>query len=70
MYTKNYRFPKVLRKESYSFWSSPIWVVPKKLDASNKQKYRMVVDYRKLNQKIERVRVVGSWWNIFEINKK
>lgn len=34
---------------SYSPWSSPVWVVPKKFDASGKQKWRVVVDYRKVN---------------------
>lgn len=38
-------------RPSYSPWSSPIWVVPKKLDSSGKQKWRIVVDYRKLNEK-------------------
>lgn len=38
-------------RPSYSPWSSPIWIVPKKIDASNKQKWRLVVDYRKLNEK-------------------
>lgn len=30
-------------------WSSLIWVILKKLDASGKQKWRLVIDYRKLN---------------------
>ena len=63
--TKTYRFPQIHQKEvkeqiekmlhqkiirhSTSPWSSPIWVVPKKLDASGKQKWRVVIDYRKLN---------------------
>jgi hypothetical protein len=34
---------------SESAWYSPILLVPKKLDASGKPKYRLVVDYRKLN---------------------
>lgn len=34
---------------SISPWSSPIWVVPKKLDASGQRKWRVVIDYRKLN---------------------
>lgn len=67
VYTKSYRYPFIHRKEvteqmkkmleqniirpSNSPWSSPIWVVPKKLDASGKQKWRVVVDYRKLNEK-------------------
>lgn len=63
--TKTYRFPYVHQQEvkaqvdkmlneniirpSASPWSSPIWVVPKKKDASGKQKWRVVIDYRKLN---------------------
>lgn len=66
-YTKSYRYPFVHREEvrdqiskmleqgiirpSDSAWSSPIWVVPKKLDSSGKQKWRLVVDFRKLNEK-------------------
>ena len=38
-------------RPSDSAWSSPIWVVPKKIDASGKQKWRLVVDFRKLNDK-------------------
>ena len=34
---------------SKSPYNSPIWTVPKKMAASNDKKYRMVVDYRKLN---------------------
>lgn len=30
-------------------YSSPLWVVLKKLDASGKRKWRIVIDYRKLN---------------------
>lgn len=67
IYTKSYRYPFVHRNEvrdqiskmleqgiirpSTSAWSSPIWVVPKKSDASGKQKWRIVVDFRKLNEK-------------------
>ncbi|CAB3257647.1 unnamed protein product [Arctia plantaginis] len=63
--TKSYRFPECHKKEvenqinkmleqnivtpSDSPWSSPIWVVPKKLDASGQRKWRVVIDYRKLN---------------------
>lgn len=36
-------------KHSTSPWSAPFWVVPKKVDASGKQKWRIVIDYRKLN---------------------
>lgn len=67
VYTKSYRYPYFLKEEvqnqiskmldqgiirhSNSPWSSPIWIVPKKLDASGKKKWRLVVDYRKLNDK-------------------
>lgn len=63
--SKTYRYPeihksevnrqvfKMLRDEiirpSISPWSSPLWVVPKKLDASGNRKWRVVIDYRKLN---------------------
>lgn len=67
VYTKSYRYPFVHRQEvsdqiskmltqgiirpSESAWSSPIWIVPKKADASGKQKWRLVVDFRKVNEK-------------------
>lgn len=35
---------------SNSAYCSPIWVVSKKLDASGQQKFRIVIDYRKLNE--------------------
>jgi len=38
-------------EESLSAWNSPILVIPKKLDASGQQTFRLVVDYRKLNEK-------------------
>ena len=37
-------------QESYSPWSAPVHLVPKKMDASGEVKYRMVVDYRRLNE--------------------
>lgn len=67
IFTKTYRYPQVHKEEvkrqiaqmlksgiirpSYSPWSSPVWIVPKKADASGKKKWRMVIDYRKLNDK-------------------
>ncbi len=67
VHTKSYRYPFCHKEEvqsqinkmleqgimrhSNSPYSSPIWVVPKKKDASGKQKWRLVVDYRKLNDK-------------------
>lgn len=35
--------------ESFSPWSAPVHLVPKKADASGEAKYRMVIDYRRLN---------------------
>lgn len=67
VYTKSYRYPHAFKNDveqqikelldngiirhSTSPYSSPIWVVPKKLDASGKRKVRVVIDYRKLNEK-------------------
>lgn len=63
--TKPYRIPEIHRDEvqkqtkqmlsdgiivpSTSPWNSPILVVPKKADALGKKKWRIVVDFRKLN---------------------
>lgn len=67
VHVKSYRYPYVHRDEvrdqiskmleqniirpSDSAWSSPIWVVPKKADASGKTKWRLVIDFRKVNEK-------------------
>lgn len=67
IHTKTYRYPQIHKAEvekqinemladgiiqnSISPWTSPIWIVPKKLDASGKKKWRVVIDYRKLNEK-------------------
>jgi hypothetical protein len=64
--TKPYRIPEVHREEvqkqtdqmlrdgimepSNSPWNSPILVIPKKPDVSGKNKWRTVVDFRKLNE--------------------
>jgi len=66
IYLKNFRYPYHLKKEiqnqvkklldnkiikpSISPYSSPVWIVPKKLDASGEKKWRMVIDFRKLNE--------------------
>lgn len=66
IYVKNYRFPVSFKDEverqtldllkrgiivhSKSPWNFPIWIVSKKKDASNEIKWRMVIDYRKLNE--------------------
>lgn len=54
VYTKYYPYPMSLkgepsRRPSRSPYNSPIWIVPKKQDASLEKKYRLVIDYRKLN---------------------
>lgn len=67
IFTKTYRYPEIHKAEvksqiqkmldqgiiqnSVSPWSAPIWIVPKKLDASGMRKWRLVCDYRKLNDK-------------------
>ncbi|XP_076271644.1 uncharacterized protein LOC143203410, partial [Rhynchophorus ferrugineus] len=67
VHVKTYRYPYVHKNEiekqiaemlenkiiqpSSSPWSSPVWIVPKKLDASGQRKWRLVIDYRKLNEK-------------------
>lgn len=38
-------------RPSRSPWTSPVWIVPKKADASGVKKFRMVIDYRKVNEK-------------------
>lgn len=66
VFTKTYRYPKVHEEEvnkqmgkmleqdiiqpSKSAFNSPVWVVPKKMDASGEKKWRIVIDYRKLNE--------------------
>ena len=67
IYQKTYPYPICYRAEvdaqiaemlrdgiiqpSCSPWNSPIWIVPKKSDASGRKKFRMVIDYRQLNKK-------------------
>lgn len=67
IHTKSYRYPYIHKEEvkkqiesmlnqdiiksSYSPWSAPVWVVPKKLTPTGEQKWRLVSDYRKLNEK-------------------
>jgi hypothetical protein len=63
--TKSYRIPEIHKDEvkrqieqmlkdniiqpSNRAWNSPILIIPKKADASGKQKWRIVVDFRRLN---------------------
>lgn len=69
VYIKPYRLPHSLKPEvdkqikqmladdiiepSQSEWSSPILLVPKKSDDKNNKKWRLVIDYRKLNEVIQ-----------------
>lgn len=62
IYSRTYRFPEIHKDEverqitemlesgiitkSCSPYNAPIWVVPKKMDNSGKEKWRVVVDYR------------------------
>lgn len=66
IFTKSYRYPQIHKEEvqkqidemldkgiirpSSSPYSAPVWIVPKKEDASGTQKWRLVIDYRKLNE--------------------
>lgn len=66
IFSKIYRYPKIHEQEieiqinemlkqniikpSNSPYNSPLWIVPKKSDNSGKQKWRIVIDYRKLNE--------------------
>jgi len=65
IYSRHYPYPEALRpkvekqiqellandiiRPSRSPYNSPIWIFPKKMDASGQRKHRMVIDYRKLN---------------------
>lgn len=67
VYQKSYPYPVAYKEEvekqieklltdgiirqSRSPWNSPVWIVPKKMDASGEKKFRLVIDYRKLNEK-------------------
>ncbi|XP_032689886.1 uncharacterized protein LOC116853116 [Odontomachus brunneus] len=65
--TKQYRFPPIHKEEinkqvqdlldngviepSNSPYNSPLWIVPKKPDSKGNKRWRMVIDYRALNEK-------------------
>lgn len=40
-------------EESTSEWSSPLLIVPKKVDTNGERKWRIVLDYRKLNECVQ-----------------
>lgn len=65
--TKQYRYPPIHKDEidkqvkellnneiiqpSESPYNSPLWIVPKKPDSKGNKRWRMVIDYRSLNEK-------------------
>ncbi|XP_046145387.1 uncharacterized protein LOC123988679 [Osmia bicornis bicornis] len=65
--TRQYRFPPIHKQEierqiltklsndiitpSNSPYNSPLWIVPKKPDSKGNPRWRMVIDFRKLNEK-------------------
>ena len=67
IFSKQYRFPPIHKEEisrqvnelidnkiikpSQSPYNTPVWIVPKKLDSHGNRKWRMVLDFRKLNEK-------------------
>lgn len=67
VHTKQYRFPPMHKDEidkqvkqllendtikpSASPYNSPLWIVPKKADSKGNKRWRMVIDYRMLNEK-------------------
>jgi|GEM_PF-3482667 len=67
IHTKQYRYPPVHKDEidkqvnellsndlieySTSPYNSPVWIVPKKPDSQGNKRWRMVIDYRSLNEK-------------------
>ena len=67
VFTRQYRFSSAHKDEilkqvgeliegkivepSNSPYSSPLWIVPKKADSQGKSRWRMVIDYRNLNEK-------------------
>lgn len=67
IHTKQYRFPPALREEitkqvdemlenriiqpSQSPYNTPIWIVPKREDSKGNKRWRLVLDFRNLNEK-------------------
>lgn len=80
VHTKQYRFPHAHKKEidvqvgklikndvvpvSTSPYSSPLWIVPKKPDSQENKRWRMVIDYRALNEK-----TIGDAYPLPNINE-
>lgn len=80
VFTRQYRFPPIHKDEitkqvgelvknnviepSLSPYSSPLWIVPKKADSHGNKKWRMVIDYRNLNEKS-----IGDAYPLPQINE-
>ena len=43
---------KKIIQHSDSQYNALLWIVPKKINATGKQKWRIVIDFRRLNQRI------------------
>ena len=80
VHMKQYRFPPIHKEEinrqvselldkdiiqpSNSPYSSPLWIVPKKPDPQGNRRWRMVIDYRMLNEK-----TIGDAYPLPNINE-
>lgn len=80
VFTRQYRFPPIHKDEitkqvgelvknnvispSLSPYSSPLWIVPKKEDSHGNKRWRMVIDYRNLNEK-----TIGDAYPLPQINE-
>ncbi|CAK9834497.1 Retrovirus-related Pol polyprotein from transposon 412 [Anthophora retusa] len=69
IHVKQYRYPPIHKEEinnqmkellssdivspSISPYNSPLWIVPKKPDENGNKRWRMVIDFRQLNEKTE-----------------
>lgn len=78
--TKQYRYPPIHKQEiqkqvnellendiiraSTSPYNSPLWIVPKKPDSQGNKRWRMVIDYRMLNEK-----TIGDAYPLPSINE-
>lgn len=41
---------KKIIEESDSLFNAPVWIVPKQVDTLSKQKWRIIIDFKKLNE--------------------
>lgn len=79
IHTRQYRFPVIHKDEinkqvnelleqeiikpSKSPYNTPVWIVPKKADSKGNKRWRMVLDFRELNEKNDRRRIPASEHN-------